>query len=49
MRLPGWIKSEGMYRGEDGQWYLRIRIRRWHPGLWVALARDEIRRRRETP
>jgi hypothetical protein len=48
VRLPGWIVPDG--RGdvsEDGLYVTyTFRVRRWHPGFWLAVVRSLWRYRR---
>lgn len=41
-KLPGWIREDGTTRDEKGQLWVKYAIRRWHPGLWLACAKDFI-------
>jgi hypothetical protein len=43
-RLPGWIVAVDRGRlSEDGRSVLMtFRVRRWHPGFWIAVLRYRI-------
>ena len=34
-RLPGWMADQGI-KYVDGQAVWHFRVRRWHPGYWLA-------------
>ena len=43
-RMPGWLVQQPPYKGtlsEDGRSVvMTFRVRWWHPGLWLSLARS---------
>ena len=45
-RLPGWLLYDGIGT-ENGITVWRLRVRRWHPGFWLALCLALWRVRRE--
>lgn len=36
---PGWIVRDGYSTGEDGMHWAHFRVRKWHPGYWLACVR----------
>jgi len=38
-QLPGWIRTVGWMRGEDGEARIIVAIRWWHPAAWLAVVR----------
>lgn len=39
MKPPGWIVIENE-RVEGGQYVFDLRVRYWHPGFWLFVARE---------
>lgn len=38
-RLPGWLVHEGWGTDAEDRPTWILRVRRWHPGYWLALVR----------